>query len=267
MSEELYNIVFKGELVRSFELDAVKKNVGQLFKMQGPKLDALFSGKTIVLKRNLNFDAATKYRVAIKKAGARVDLMPVAPAEDVSPSAEKPQVTQTSAPVAISSPKPMGKAVFGEQPSALANATPEAAAAKPEHQVSSPKVSAQESAQPADESGFSLAPVGSSVLDASERSEQAPVDVDTSQLSLKEAAGDLLDTAEKRQYESLDVDLSGIDLAPEGAQVLNEDERPKVDAVQVDVSDLSVAEAGVRLGEPSPEPPPAPDVSGISLER
>ncbi len=266
MSEELYNIVFKGELVRSFELDAVKKNVGQLFKMQGPKLDALFSGKTIVLKRNLSFDAATKYRVAIKKAGARVDLMPVEAVAAAAPSkgsSEKPHTSQASAP---SSVRPMGKAVFGEQPSALG--APESdspvAAAKPEPEESRANASQQGGA---DESGFSLAPVGSSVLDESERSEQTSVDVDTSQLSLKEAAGDLLDTAEKRQYESLDVDLSGIDLAPEGAQVLNEDERPKVDTVQVDVSDLSVAEPGVRLGEPTPEPPPAPDVSGISLER
>ncbi|MFL0803711.1 MAG: hypothetical protein K6L81_08325 [Agarilytica sp.] len=266
MAEELYNIVFKGELVRSFELDAVKKNVGQLFKMQGPKLDALFSGKTIVLKRNLNFDAATKYRVAIKKAGARVDLMPVESAAEAAPDAPNPakaQVGQGDAPAA-SAPRPMGKAVFGEQASSLDASTTapgsSAAVAKPE----SPKEAVQALA---DESGFSLAPVGTSVLNESERSEQQSVDVDTSQLSLKEAAGDLLDTAEKRQYESLDVDLSGIDLAPEGAQVLNEDERPKVDALEVDVGDLSLAEPGARLGEPSPEPPPAPDVSGISLER
>ncbi len=265
MSEELYNIVFKGELVRSFELDVVKKNVGQLFKMQGPKLDALFSGKTIVLKRNLNFDAATKYRVAIKKAGARVDLMPVESVAEVAPpavSSENSRASQTSLP--SSAPRPMGKAVFGEQPSALAASGSSAADTKFENEVSSPKAIEQARV---DESGFGLAPVGSNVLEASERSEQESVDVDTSQLSLKAAAGDLLDTSEKRQYESLDVDLSGIDLAPEGAQMLEEDERPKVDTVQVDVSDLSVAEPGARLGEPTPEAPPPPDVSGISLER
>ncbi len=261
MAEELYNIVFKGELVRSFELDAVKKNVGQLFKMQGPKLDALFSGKTIVLKRNLNFDAATKYRVAIKKAGARVDLMPVESAAAASPDTSgAPKAQASEAPVRAS--KPMGKAVFGEQSSALASTGPEPTSPKPK-----PEEGPAAEQEASDESGFSLAPAGSSVLDESERSAPQAVEVDTSQLSLKEAAGDLLDTAEKRQYESLDVDLSGIDLAPEGAQVLNDDERPTVDALEVDVSDLSIAEPGTRLGEPSPEPPPAPDVSGISLER
>ncbi len=244
MSEERYNVVFKGELVRSFELDAVKKNVGQLFKMSGPKLEALFSGKTIILKRNVNFEAANKYRVAIKKAGARVDLVEVPVAEEAP----------TTAPKEPAAPKPsLGKATFGEQPS--------------QAEAPVPSASVTASAETASDDNFSLAPVGSDVLSESERQHLPVIEVDTSGLSVKESDGELLDPSEKVQVEAPVLDLSGMDVAPQEGNLLRDDERPQVEAVAVDTSALSVADPGERLEAPKPPPPPAPDVSNIRLEE
>lgn len=283
MSDELYNIVFKGELVRSFDLPAVKKNIGQLFKMEGPKLESLFSGKTIILKRNLNFETATKYRVAIKKAGARVDLVVVeseprassndsesrAPAGTAKPLSQlqsgsklesKPQ-PKGNVGLQAQSKTSLGKAVFGERTAAVSPDAALSGLAAGDSQKYVVKGQAQ-----ADTAGFSLAPAGSDVLSKSERKEHTDVEIDTSALSVKAAGGDLLESGEKRQFDVLEIDFGGIDVAPPGESLLKDEERKKVEIVTVDTSELSIADPGVRLGKPVPPPPPAPDVSNIHLE-
>ncbi len=220
MSDEKYDVLFKGELVRSFEPAVVKKNIATLFKVDGSKLEALFSGKVVVLKRNLSFDAATKYRVAIKKAGARVDLVPVEPALDTN---EGDSDNAASSSDSLASPAGVGYAM-------------------------------------------TVAPAGADVLNATERKTVASVDVDTSSLSVKHADGDLLNPDEKTRFEPLDINLEGFDLAAVGEDLLKVSERKEAVPMEIDVSEFSVAEPGERLSEPSPEPPPAPDVTGISLE-
>lgn len=283
MSDELYNIVFKGELVRSFDLPAVKKNIGRLFKMAGPKLEALFSGKTIILKRNLNFETATKYRVAIKKAGARVDLVEVESEPQASSSgAESRTLAGMSKPVPqhqtgskpdskpqskdnvglqAESKTSLGKAVFGERTAAVSPDTALSGLSADDSREEVLKGQAQ-----VDTAGFSLAPSGSDVLSKSERKEHFDVEIDTSALSVKAAGGDLLELGEKRQFDVLEIDFGGIDVAPVGESLLKDEEKKKVEIVTVDTSELSVADPGVRLGKPAPPPPPAPDVSNIHLE-
>ncbi|MFL0810977.1 MAG: hypothetical protein K6L76_11230 [Agarilytica sp.] len=250
MSEELYDVVFGGELVRRFELDVVKKNLGQLFKMDAAKVEALFSGKKIVLKRKLNFDTATKYRVAIKKAGALVDLVEV--------SAEEANAAPTA--------KPQGKAVFGERaPGQAAPAQGVSRKQAPSDRPPLPTVEEHVSDDTVADGPFSLAPVGTEVLKPNERKEDVEVSVDVSALSIKEASGDLLDASEKHEFVALDIDLSAFDVAEVGADVLKENERKKVAPMEVDTSAMSVAEPGATLGSPKPAPPPAPDVSKIHL--
>lgn len=265
MADDLYNIVFKGELVRSFELDVVKNNVGKLFKISGPKLEALFSGKAIILKRNLSFEAANKYRVAIKKAGARIDLIPVKPVQE-QPSPDR----QTQQPVTQQSAKSQGKAVFniGAEPVNTPvrdeqSPSPDLPAARRQ----SVQENTDQSEQVSD-NGLTLAPAGTQVLEDSERKVVAPVDVDVSTLSLKEQGGDLLDAEEKRHYEVLDLDLSDVSLADVGEDLLKEDEKANIPETHVDISSFSIAEPGAQLGSPSQKPAPiVPDTSNISLKE
>lgn len=279
MADDLFNIVFKGELVRSFEIDTVKKNLGQLFKIDGAKVDALFSGRDVVLKRNLNFENANKYRVAIKKAGARVDVEPVS--NDVAPEAAKPAATapesqKPAKPSPAPNPAPStskGKAVFGERPSQVAaqdtpateqpTASSDASAAAAASNGGNPMAAA--SAHVEDNSGFTLASAGSDVLAASERKAEVVANVDVSGLSVKEGDGDLLNADEKREYETLDIDLSALDIAPQEGNLVSEDEIDRPAAVEVDVSQLSMGEPGENLEPPKPPPPPPPDTSKISM--
>lgn len=260
MPEELFDIVFKGELVRSFEPDAVKKNIGQLFKVDGAKLEALFSGKSVVLKRNLDFDTAAKYRGAIKKAGAVVALVPV---ENVAAQPQPaPLASQTAPP---QQPASSTRAVFGERVSALQNPSSHSAHSEPASSLAPAQASPVSSSYVRPETyDMSLAPAGLEILASSERKPVEVVAVDISSISLREGGGDLLDESEKTIAETLDIDLSAIQLAPQG-ELLKPHERKQVEAVKVDITRISLAEPGARLGQPSPPPPPPPDVSKIKL--
>lgn len=72
MTDTRYKIVFTGELMPGAALDAVKDNLARLFKSDRNKIDALFTGNPVALKRDLVAEEADKYVSALQKAGAQV---------------------------------------------------------------------------------------------------------------------------------------------------------------------------------------------------
>ncbi|MFT5504956.1 MAG: hypothetical protein ACI845_000687 [Gammaproteobacteria bacterium] len=74
MSEELFEVAFSGEILDGADIDSVKQKIGQMFKADGSKLEQLFSGKRIPVKRQVDFATADKYRVAFERAGAHCEI-------------------------------------------------------------------------------------------------------------------------------------------------------------------------------------------------
>lgn len=85
---KLYEIIFSGHLVPGAQLEKVQANLGRLFNSDAERLELLFSGRRLVLKNNLDVNAAEKYRSTLERAGALVEVvqMPSAPSyADVEP--------------------------------------------------------------------------------------------------------------------------------------------------------------------------------------
>lgn len=80
MTEARYKIVFTGELMPEAALDTVKDNLARLFKSDRHRIEALFSGAAVALKRDLPEAEADKYLSALQQAGARVRKEPEASA-------------------------------------------------------------------------------------------------------------------------------------------------------------------------------------------
>jgi uncharacterized membrane protein YhaH (DUF805 family) len=72
MNEARYKIVFDGQLMPEMALETVKDNLARLFKSDQSKIDALFSGSPVALKRDLAEAEADKYMAALQQAGALV---------------------------------------------------------------------------------------------------------------------------------------------------------------------------------------------------
>lgn len=245
MSEERFDLIFSGELVAGFELAQVKKNVQALFRIDDAKVNLLFAGKPVPLRKGLDADAANKYRVAMKKAGARVDVVL---SRDPPPEAAKPAAQPAAAKSSATVAQPQtGTAIFttalGAQP---------AAAAQPRQPIKAPD--------------FGLAAAGSVLLRPEERIQVETEEVDVSHLSVTPQKGNLLTAEELERPPGISVTVPELDLADVGSDLLLPEERQNREPVVVDISALSLGKPGERLAPPSPKPPPPPNVDHIKLK-
>jgi uncharacterized membrane protein YhaH (DUF805 family) len=72
MTDTRYKIVFDGQVMPEMALDTVKDNLARLFKSDLSRIDALFTGSPVALKRDLAEAEADKYLAALQRAGALV---------------------------------------------------------------------------------------------------------------------------------------------------------------------------------------------------
>lgn len=257
MSTSEFDIIFRGDIVFGHQLTEVKLKLQQLFKVDAAKVDALFTGRPVPLKRKLDEATANKYREVLLKAGAQVEICP----SDSSPATAAPKpapVRPAAAPV--------------NHPAATAAITP----VTPTAPV------------------WSIAPAGADLLPADQRpAAAAPVAVDLSGLSLRAQSGNLLDASEVAPtpvatvavpdlvvaeagatlsdedhlpLPLVEIELEDWDIAEAGADLLREDERPLVVPVAVGPVDFGLAPAGSDLGQLKPQVKPLnPDISGLQL--
>ncbi len=69
-AETRYKLVFSGEIAEGQDLDAVKTKIAALYKVSLERCDSMFSGKTVLIKDNLDRQAAQKYKKVFEKTGA-----------------------------------------------------------------------------------------------------------------------------------------------------------------------------------------------------
>ena len=109
MSEARFNVVFAGEIVAGADPAKVRENLAAAFRMDMAKVEALFSGKRVVVKKDADQATAMKFRAVMKQAGAQADLEKVGePA-----AAAAPAPNPTPAPAAQAAPVPAPAAAPG----------------------------------------------------------------------------------------------------------------------------------------------------------
>lgn len=77
-----YQLVFRGEIDGSLQVDTVKRNLSAALKKDMATIERLFTGRPVVLKKDLQYESAAAYQRAIaKNYGALCDLaeMPSGP--------------------------------------------------------------------------------------------------------------------------------------------------------------------------------------------
>ena len=212
MSEQQYDIIFRGDIVLGQQLAEVKLRLQQLFKTDATKIDSLFIGRPVPLKRNLDLSSAQKYRDVLIKVGAQVELVVSVEATPAEQLLKKPVVI-------------------------------------PAPSVAMPVIN-KESAQPSlvlrTQEDWSLAPVGTYLLPA-EKSMSTPHIIDTSTFSLRPEGGNLVDVSEKSPATIAPFNVPNFKLAEVGADLVRADEKLILPIVEIDVGDWDIAELGVDL--------------------
>jgi hypothetical protein len=286
MSEQQFDIIFRGDIVFGHQLVDVKARLQQLFKADAAKVDALFSGRPVPLKRNLDEASAQKYKEALMNAGAQVDIVATG---ELKPAA----VPVQSAPALTAAPMSLAQRL--EQQEAAARLEADAAAAREALKREQAEREAAESGRTSPTpSSWSVAPVGSYLLQPTEKVEQAPIDIDTSAISLRPEGGNLMDATEqapelitaviapdyvvaelgadlvtadeKMELPLLEIELEDWGLADIGEDLISAAEKTAVEIPVIHIPDVGLAPAGADLGQLKPQVNAViPDTSGIRL--
>ena len=76
----MHKIIFRGQVHTGHDIATVRDNLGKLFRIDDSgRLDSLFSGKAVTIKKSLDEAAARKYLATLENAGAIVEVDPPLP--------------------------------------------------------------------------------------------------------------------------------------------------------------------------------------------
>ncbi len=103
MSDQLFEVAFSGQISDGANLEEVKARVGKMFNADDAKLAQLFSGKRIVIKKNIDQATAAKYKTALNRAGAECEICSSgggepAPQPDAAAPAAEPAASAAAPP-------------------------------------------------------------------------------------------------------------------------------------------------------------------------
>jgi len=102
-----YHVRFTGHLQNGLSQEDVVKNLGKLTTLGQTKAEALLSaGKPLILKKNLDLEAAKKYRRVFEKAGMVIQIAKTNVTESTGAVVEKPKPAQPAQPISQTSPSP-----------------------------------------------------------------------------------------------------------------------------------------------------------------
>lgn len=179
MSDDKFEVAFSGEIIQGADLEQVKARVGQMFKADGAKLIHLFSGKRVVIKKDIDQQTAEKYKAALNKAGALCEVKNVSSVavEQAAPQAVEASVTGNIKVTAVEVPE----------------GAPLAPDTDPLHI----------NAEDIDELSLTVALAGSDMQD--EIKQMAEPDLDISGLDMAPAGSDISDKKEEKPKAELDI--------------------------------------------------------------
>lgn len=254
----------------------MKNNVARLFKTDAVKTAALFSGKTIIIKKNLDTESTKKYLAILKKAGAVIKAVKI---EVTSENSLEPLANNSPEPLSNNSPESHSSST---SPTLSANANTantrdipvQSAAGGLSAGLASligynkPKEPLSED-EPSQNKGLQLAPEGADILAHSPSRDDVTNEIpDTSHFTLSEAeTGSLEEFTQKIAAVELP-DIDNLTMSEANTGTMEEFSIKAEPAALPDISGLNMAEQDstpLSAGTPKTVPINIPDTSELSM--
>ena len=70
MEEQLYRVIFEGEILEGSQVQEVKRALAKLYNKTEDQVEHYFSGKRLTVKKDVDYETAMKYVKAYERAGA-----------------------------------------------------------------------------------------------------------------------------------------------------------------------------------------------------
>lgn len=218
--DEKYRLIFRGETLEGQHRAVVKRRLMELLKLDPARLEKLFSGEPVVLKRDADRKTAARYQALFKQAGGRLRVKAL--------RGESGEVAPSS--------RPVSQEKSAELPDSSADAEKPGAEniQAPDFKVQSTWFPPPEAPRPEIQApDFAIAEVGARMADAAE----APVpEVDDVVFDVAEVGAELL--PDKPKVVAVDVGPLDFEVAEVGADLGPAQREPESEAP--DVSHLSL---------------------------
>ena len=206
MSDQLFQIIFRGKLLSGFTLEQARANLAQLFRTDEARIGAMLAQPKWVIKAGVNKETAQKIQEAMRNAGLMVAVM--ADESGAAPTAATAAPPATSAaPQPVVAPQPVQAATVKIAPVMPVNIVPVNAVIDTPSDAAPLAVKPKVAAFEPDLSTFSLAEVGA-IIDAS-GPKKAERNFDVAQFSLANPGVQLID---KKPVAAKPIDTSGLSL-------------------------------------------------------
>ena len=101
MADAELAVVFRGRVIEGTDPVTVRANLAKLFNADAARIEKMFSGSAVVIKRGLDPEGAEKYRAALARAGAEVELVDLARAAPAAAATPTPTPTPSVAPAQV----------------------------------------------------------------------------------------------------------------------------------------------------------------------
>ena len=207
-----FRLVYAGEIKQGQHAAVVKKRLGALLKLDGERMDVLFSGRSVVVRKVADKATAARYQTAFDKAGARLRVLVVEDAGTASPGPAEGDMQVL----------PVGSELLSEDERAapveahvntshLTMQGAEFVAPEPREEVASPNVDHLSMAEAGARIGESAAGVVVREIDA---------DFDLAEV------GALMGDAAEEVAAALDIDKVDFDIAELGAEMDTKEKQP-----------------------------------------
>ncbi|MDZ7685408.1 MAG: NINE protein [Gammaproteobacteria bacterium] len=89
-TDALYTVSFAGECLPDRTETEVRANLARVLKLDDERIDRLFSGKTVVIKRNVDETGARRFQAAFERSGALCTVSPPLEEYDAGPGTINP---------------------------------------------------------------------------------------------------------------------------------------------------------------------------------
>lgn len=181
-NEATFDILFRGDIAPGNSIEQVKARVAESFKLDEAAANQLFSGAVVSLKRNIDRAAAERIYQRLSDAGALANIVPSTLKDSsLKESASKDSTSKQSA--------------------------------SDQSYLDHPSPDNQSSETTATNKSFTLAPLGSDVIESSAdlaKEERSSVSID--HLGLEPIGSDIVEQTEREAIEPVVVDTSHITL-------------------------------------------------------
>ncbi len=120
MAEQTYQIMFRGQIAPDTRMEDVKIKLAKLFKTDPAKIERMFSGGAIILKKGLGQQESARYKDLIEKTGALCEVHPETGTD--RPKSPAQSVSQAPSP-SPAAPEKGGPGTRSEKEAAAKSAT------------------------------------------------------------------------------------------------------------------------------------------------